>query len=48
MTIKSKVIIGGGIMSEETCKLVGADDWTKDGWEGVLKINSLIQGKEEV
>ena len=40
--IDSKIIIGGGIMSEETCKMVGADDWTKDGWDGVLKINKII------
>jgi len=44
--IKSKIFIGGGIMSEETCKMVGADDWTKDGWDGVLKINKLIKQEE--
>lgn len=45
--INSKIIIGGGIMSEETCKMIEADDWTKDGWKGVLKINELISNKEE-
>jgi len=44
--IKSKIIIGGGIMSEETCKMVEADDWTKDGWDGVLKINKIINKEE--
>lgn len=40
--IKSKVILGGGILSEETCKKVGADAWTKDGWDGVKKIKELM------
>ena len=43
--INSKIIVGGGIMSEETCKMIGADDWTKDGWDGVLKINNLLLNK---
>ena len=41
--IKAKIIVGGGILSEESCKHIGADDWTKDGWEGVKKIRKLIE-----
>jgi len=40
--IKSRIIIGGGIMSKESCEMIGADDYAKDGWEGVKKINNLI------
>ncbi len=40
--IKSRIIIGGGIMSKESCEMIGADDFAKDGWEGVKKINNLI------
>ena len=40
--IQSRIIIGGGIMSKESCEMVGADDFAKDGWEGVKKINNLI------
>ena len=43
--IKAKIIVGGGILSEESCKQIGADDWTKDGWEGVKKIVKLIEEK---
>lgn len=42
--IQSKIIVGGGILSKETCDLIGADDFTKDGWEGVKKIKNLIKG----
>lgn len=42
--IEAKIIVGGGIMSEETCKMVGADDFAKDGWEGIKKIKSLMEG----
>jgi len=41
--IKAKIIVGGGILSEESCKQIGADDWTKDGWEGVKKIIKLLE-----
>ncbi len=41
--IKSKIILGGGILSEETCKNIGADAWTKDGWEGVRIIKDLLK-----
>ena len=44
--IKAKIIVGGGILSEESCKQIGADDWTKDGWEGVKKIIKLLEGRE--
>ena len=43
--IEAKIIVGGGILSEETCNHIGADDWTKDGWEGVKKIRKLIEEK---
>ncbi len=40
--IQSRIIIGGGILSKESCEMIGADDFAKDGWEGVKKINNLI------
>lgn len=40
--IKAKIILGGGILSEETCSRVDADAWTKDGWEGVKLIKKLL------
>ena len=40
--ITSRIIIGGGILSRESCEMVGADDYAKDGWEGVKKINKLL------
>ncbi len=43
--VKSKIILGGGILSEETCKSIGADAWTKDGWEGVSIIKDLLKKK---
>jgi len=45
--IQSRIIVGGGIMSKESCEMIGADDFAKDGWEGVKKINKLI-GIQEV
>jgi 5-methyltetrahydrofolate--homocysteine methyltransferase len=41
--IRSKIILGGGILSEETCKNMGADAWTKDGWEGVSIIKEMLR-----
>ncbi|MBD3256181.1 MAG: hypothetical protein GF383_13875 [Candidatus Lokiarchaeota archaeon] len=40
---KFKVIVGGGILSKESCDMIGADDFSKDGWEGIKKINNLIK-----
>ncbi|MFX0075572.1 MAG: B12-binding domain-containing protein [Candidatus Hermodarchaeota archaeon] len=40
--IQSRIIVGGGILSKESCEMIGADDFAKDGWEGVKKINKLI------
>ena len=40
--ITSRIIVGGGILSKESCEMVGADDYAKDGWEGVKKINKLL------
>jgi len=44
--IKSQIIVGGGILSKESCEMIGADDFAKDGWEGVKKVNKLIRIKE--
>ncbi len=44
--INAKIIVGGGILSEKSCKRIGADDWTKDGWEGVKKIIKLLEGRK--
>ncbi len=41
--IRSKIILGGGMLSEETCKNVGADAWTKEAWEGVRIIKELVK-----
>ncbi|MHA1913696.1 MAG: cobalamin B12-binding domain-containing protein [Promethearchaeota archaeon] len=40
--IKAKIVLGGGILSEESCRQIGADAWTKDGWEGVKLIKKLM------
>jgi len=40
--IPSKIIIGGGIVSKNSCAMIGADDCAKDGWEGIKKIKKLI------
>jgi len=40
--INSKIILGGGILSEETCKSIGADAWAKDGWEGIRIIKNML------
>ena len=40
--IPSRIIVGGGILSKESCEMVGADEYAKDGWEGVKKINNLL------
>jgi dimethylamine corrinoid protein len=41
--IQSRIIVGGGILSKESCEMIGADEFAKDGWEGVKKINNLIK-----
>lgn len=41
--ILSPIIVGGGILSKESCEMIGADDFAKDGWEGIKKINNLIK-----
>jgi methanogenic corrinoid protein MtbC1 len=41
--ISSKVIVGGGILSKESCDMIGADDFAKDGWEGIQKILKLME-----
>ena len=45
--IKSKVIVGGGILSEESCRMMGADEFATDGWNGIKKIKKLIESKKE-
>ncbi len=37
------IIIGGGMMSEEICRYVGADHWASDGVEGVRLCRQLVQ-----
>ncbi|MFW9875977.1 MAG: B12-binding domain-containing protein [Candidatus Thorarchaeota archaeon] len=41
--IKAKIVVGGGILSEESCKQIGADAWAKDGWEGSKLIKGLVE-----
>jgi methylmalonyl-CoA mutase cobalamin-binding domain/chain len=41
--VKAKIIVGGGILSEESCKHIGADAWSKDGWKGVKLIKELMK-----
>jgi len=41
--IKAKIVVGGGILSEKSCKHIGADAWAKDGWEGVKLIKDLME-----
>ncbi len=41
--IRSKIIIGGGMVSKDSCAMIGADDCAKDGWEGVKKIRNLVE-----
>jgi 5-methyltetrahydrofolate--homocysteine methyltransferase len=40
--IKAKIVLGGGILSEESCRQIGADGWAKDGWEGVKLIKKMM------
>jgi len=40
--IPSKIIIGGGIVSKDSCAMIGADDCAKDGYEGIKKIKKII------
>lgn len=40
--IKAKIIVGGGILSEESCQYIGANAWAKDGWKGVEIIKDLM------
>ncbi|MFX1570212.1 MAG: B12-binding domain-containing protein [Promethearchaeota archaeon] len=40
--LQARIIVGGGILSKESCEMIGADDFAKDGWEGIKKINNLI------
>ncbi|MFX0029764.1 MAG: B12-binding domain-containing protein [Candidatus Hermodarchaeota archaeon] len=42
--IKAKIVVGGGILSEESCQYIGANAWAKDGWEGVKTIKELMEG----
>jgi 5-methyltetrahydrofolate--homocysteine methyltransferase len=42
--IKAKIVVGGGILSEESCQYIGANAWAKDGWEGIKIIKELMEG----
>ena len=42
--IPSKIIVGGGILTAESCTMIGADDFATDGWDGLKKINKLVEG----
>jgi 5-methyltetrahydrofolate--homocysteine methyltransferase len=42
--ITSKIIAGGGILSKESCKMIGADEFATDAWEGINKIKKLMSG----
>jgi 5-methyltetrahydrofolate--homocysteine methyltransferase len=41
--IPAKIIIGGGIVSRDSCTMMGADECAKDGWEGLKKIKTLLE-----
>ena len=41
--LSSKIIVGGGILSKESCDIIGADDYAKDGWEGIQKILKMME-----
>ncbi|MBD3213786.1 MAG: hypothetical protein GF311_14345 [Candidatus Lokiarchaeota archaeon] len=43
--VSSRIIVGGEILSKASCEMIGADDYAKDGWEGVKKINALIKNQ---
>ena len=45
--INSKIIVGGGILSKETCNMIGADDFANDGWAGIRKIKNLLKSINE-
>jgi len=40
--IPSKIIIGGGVVSKQSCAMIGADDCAKDGYEGIRKIKKIL------
>lgn len=42
--IQSKIIVGGGILTQESSEMIGADDFATDGWEGLKKIKKIIEG----
>ncbi|NVM31452.1 MAG: cobalamin B12-binding domain-containing protein, partial [Candidatus Helarchaeota archaeon] len=44
--IPSKIIVGGGILTVESCTMIGADDFATDGWDGLKKINKLVERAE--
>ncbi len=41
--IRAKIIVGGGILTKESCEMIGADDFATDGWEGLNKIKNLME-----
>ncbi|MHA1525869.1 MAG: cobalamin B12-binding domain-containing protein [Promethearchaeota archaeon] len=40
--VPSKIIIGGGVVSKQSCAMIGADDCAKDGYEGIKKIKKIL------
>jgi len=40
--IPSRIIIGGGVVSKQSCAMIGADDCAKDGYEGIKKIKKIL------
>ncbi|NVM28539.1 MAG: cobalamin B12-binding domain-containing protein [Candidatus Helarchaeota archaeon] len=42
--IQAKIIVGGGILTNESCKMIGADNFATDGWDGLNKIKNLLRG----
>ena len=44
--IDAKIVVGGGILSKESCEMIGADEFAKDGWEGMKKIMNLVKNEK--
>jgi len=45
--IESKIILGGGIITEKFFEIAGADAYATDGWDGIKKIKKLIEIKTQ-
>ena len=40
--VPSKIIIGGGVVSKQSCAMIGAYDCAKDGYEGIKKFKKIL------